>query len=89
MCRLNFWRMAGAGAVVLLLTAGCSHLAGASQAAAQAHHSYAESLGICRFWHGGPIDRKLPTTHPVIAGCLGRLGWTPDGLPANLLRDLE
>ena len=89
MYRLNVWRAAGAGAVVMLFTAGCGHWPNASQAAARAHHSYTESLRNCRFWHGGPIDRKLPATHPEIAGCLGRLGWSPDGLPVNLLQDVE
>lgn len=89
MCQLIFRRAAGAGAAAILLTAGCSHVSGASQAAAQAGHSYVEALRICRFWRGGPVDQKLPATHPVIAGCLGRMGWSSDGLPVNLLRDLE
>jgi hypothetical protein len=89
MCRLIFWRAAGAGAAVILLTTGCSHLSGASRAAAQAGHSYVESLRICRFWRGGPVDQKLPATHPVIAGCLSRLGWSSDGLPVDLPRDPE
>ena len=85
----NGWRAARALAMVMLPITGCSHVSGASREASQANHSYGDSLRICRFWHGGLIDRKLPATHAVIAGCLMRLGWTPDGLPVQLIHDPE
>jgi hypothetical protein len=46
--------------------------------------SYPSALAGCRLAKGGAsIDRRssTPATHPFVARCLARRGWTPDGTP--------
>lgn len=49
-----------------------------------ARPSFQDDLKVCRFQQGGGQvfrRRSLPPTHPRIADCLERRGWTPEGTP--------
>lgn len=90
------WRPIGVIVLAAILTVACAHTVTRNNATATRQvdlpatpprNSYRKSLFICRFWHGGPVNRELPATNPTIAGCLSRMGWAPDGLPIDLLRN--
>lgn len=66
-------------------TIGSKH--GATVGPSSKATGFHESLAVCRFWKGGRVNRRrnTPATDPYIAACLARKGWTPDGLPIDLL----
>lgn len=43
--------------------------------------SFAEAVHSCRQMQPGPTlwKGRRPTTHPLVAECLDRHGWNPDG----------
>ena len=48
--------------------------------------SFQETLKVCRFQQGGGLIMRrnaLPPTHPRIASCLARHGWSPDAMPTQ------
>jgi len=47
-------------------------------------HGFYNALQLCRLQQSGRANRRvhLPPTHPGVAACLERRGWTPDGVPA-------
>lgn len=71
-------RRAGWSAAVLLLgaMAGC---------AAPRFETFSDSLQSCRQMQPGRTlwKSRRPSTHPLVADCLERHGWTPDGSRAR------
>ncbi|MBK6674604.1 MAG: hypothetical protein IPM70_05435 [Proteobacteria bacterium] len=78
----RYSRLALAGAMAgLCLLAACS---AAQPVKSGTRSSFQEDLKACRFQQGGGLvfrRRSLPPTHPRIADCLQRRGWTPEGTP--------
>jgi hypothetical protein len=84
---------AGAARLLVILAAvavgtASGPIARATGTPAVRNTGFHQSLATCRFWKGGAHRRsRVAATDPYISACLKRRGWTPDGLPNDLLGD--
>jgi hypothetical protein len=72
-----------AGAVGVLLLAGCVARPTTAARDATLDSSFGETLRACRFLRGGRpgMERRQPARDERLRGCLARRGWHADGTP--------